>query len=103
MRGELSLQANPLVYVLDDERAICAMLTDLLEELGYRSREFTRLSEMEVALALEAPRAILVDLTLGDTDAIEVMRSLANRRFGGALILMSGRHDLATLQRVQEI
>ena len=58
---------------------------------------------MDVALALAAPDLIIVDLSLGDSDAIEVMRGLASRRFGGAIMLISGRHDSATLHQVQNI
>src|SRR5262245_30321677 len=92
-----------LVYVLDDDPAMCAMLTGQLDELGCRTREFTRAADMEMALALAAPDLIIVDLSLGDSDAIEVMRSLASLRFDGTLMLMSGRHDAATVREVHEI
>jgi EAL domain-containing protein (putative c-di-GMP-specific phosphodiesterase class I)/CheY-like chemotaxis protein len=92
-----------LVYVLDDDPAMCSVLTGLLGELGCRTREFTRAADMEVALALAAPDLIMVDLSLGESDAIEVMRSLADRRFDGALMLMSGRHEAPTLRQVHEI
>lgn len=92
-----------LVYVLDDDPAMCALLAGLLGELSCRTREFTRAADMEVALALAAPDLIIIDLSLGDSDAIEVMRSLASRRFDGALVLMSGRHEVATLRQVHEI
>jgi EAL domain-containing protein (putative c-di-GMP-specific phosphodiesterase class I)/ActR/RegA family two-component response regulator len=92
-----------LVYVLDDDPGVCSVLTGLLGELGYQTREFTHAADMDVALALAAPALIIVDLSLGDSDAIEVMRGLASRRFGGGIMLISGRHDSATLHQVQNI
>jgi EAL domain-containing protein (putative c-di-GMP-specific phosphodiesterase class I)/ActR/RegA family two-component response regulator len=92
-----------LVYVLDDDPGVCSVLTGLLGELGCQTREFTHAVEMDVALALAVPDLIIVDLSLGDSDAIEVMRGLASRRFGGATMLISGRHDSATLHQVQNI
>jgi hypothetical protein len=47
-------------------------------------------------------RFIILDLALGKTDAIEVMRQLAERQFGGKILLISGR-DEATLGDVQRI
>jgi EAL domain-containing protein (putative c-di-GMP-specific phosphodiesterase class I)/ActR/RegA family two-component response regulator len=96
-------EARRLVYVLDDDPALCSVLAGLLGELHCGTREFTRAADMEVALALAAPDLIMVDLSLGESDAIEVMRSLASRRFDGALMLMSGRHETATLRQVHEI
>jgi EAL domain-containing protein (putative c-di-GMP-specific phosphodiesterase class I)/ActR/RegA family two-component response regulator len=92
-----------LVYVLDDDPGVCSVLTGLLGELRCRTRAFTRAADLEVALALAAPDLIIVDLSLGDSDAIEVMRSLASRCFDGAIMLMSGRHETATLRQVQDI
>jgi EAL domain-containing protein (putative c-di-GMP-specific phosphodiesterase class I) len=39
-------------------------------------------------------------LSLGAIDGIDVIRSLAASRFGGAVLLVSGRYDAATIQEV---
>ena len=92
-----------IIYVLDDEPDVCALLTALLDEAGFAARGFTRVAEMEMALTLHAPAVIIVDLTLGESDAIEVIHGLANRRYGGAVMLTSGRHDARTVAQVEHI
>src|SRR6185312_3149128 len=58
--------------------------------------------EVEAALLQWPPAVIVLDLSLGNSDAVEVIRSLSTIRFRGAVILISGR-DTATVAEVQEI
>jgi EAL domain-containing protein (putative c-di-GMP-specific phosphodiesterase class I) len=44
----------------------------------------------------------VLDLSLGDSDAIEVLRTLAAARFPGDVLLISG-HDAVTVEQVQKI
>ena len=80
----------PLVTILDDEPAIRQLLTDALEEAGFRTQAFGRAREFEAALRHVTPDVCLVDLSLPDTDGLALVHRLALER-GAAVIIISGR------------
>jgi EAL domain-containing protein (putative c-di-GMP-specific phosphodiesterase class I) len=90
------------VFVVDDDSHFRGFITKALGSAGFVSHEFARISEIEAALTRCTPRIILLELSLPESDAIEVMRSLAEARFPGYILLMSG-HDKATLQDVHDV
>lgn len=83
-------QPAPLVTILDDEAEIRQMLTDVLEEAGFRTQAFARAREFEAALTRMTPDVCLVDLSLPDTDGLALVHRLALER-GAAVIIVSGR------------
>lgn len=89
-------------FVVDDEPQFCAFVSRMLESSGFSPHEFSRLRDVETALTLRRPDIIILDLSLGGADAIEIMRSLAEDRFSGRVLLVSG-HDSATLEDVRRI
>jgi DNA-binding response OmpR family regulator len=92
-----------LAFILDDEPHIRALITQIVEMTGFAARSFGRATSLLMALTESAPEIIILDLSLGDTDGVDVIRSLAASRFGGAILLISGRHDAKTIQEVLRI
>jgi DNA-binding response OmpR family regulator len=82
--------ADPLVFILDDEPEIRALLSGTLGEAGFRTQSFARAREFEAALNRTAPDLCLVDLSLPDTDGLALVHRLALER-GAAVIIISGR------------
>lgn len=80
----------PLVSILDDEPQIRALLSDALEEAGFRTASFARATEFEAALRHTTPDVCLVDLGLPDRDGLAVVHRLALES-GAAIIIVSGR------------
>ena len=80
----------PLVSILDDEPEIRAILTEALEEAGFRTQCFARAREFEAALQRVTPDVCLVDLSLPDTDGLALVHRLALER-GAKVIIISGR------------
>jgi DNA-binding response OmpR family regulator len=80
----------PLVTILDDEPAIRAMLSDALEEAGFRTMAFARATEFEAALQSATPDVCLVDLSLPDRDGLTLVHRLALEQ-GASVIIISGR------------
>ncbi|MFW2588821.1 response regulator transcription factor [Sagittula sp. SSi028] len=80
----------PLVTVLDDEPAIRDMLTEALEQAGFRTRAFSRATEFEAALRTTTPDVALVDLGLPDRDGLTLVHRLALEQ-GAKVIIISGR------------
>jgi DNA-binding response OmpR family regulator len=80
----------PLVTILDDEPAIRGILTEALEEAGFRTQCFGRAREFEAALKRVTPDVCLVDLSLPDTDGLALVHRLALEQ-GAKVIIISGR------------
>lgn len=81
---------QPHVAILDDEPEIRRMLSDALEEAGFRTTAYARATEFEAALKRTAPDVCLVDLGLPDRDGLALVHRLALES-GAAIIIISGR------------
>jgi EAL domain-containing protein (putative c-di-GMP-specific phosphodiesterase class I)/ActR/RegA family two-component response regulator len=95
--------AGRLAYILDDEPEICELISQIVSTVGFTARSFGQATSLEMALTEAVPDVIVLDLSLGSSDGIDVIRSLAGSRFGGAVLLISGRHDEATINEVFRI
>ncbi|WP_425044793.1 response regulator transcription factor [Primorskyibacter sp. S87] len=80
----------PLVTILDDEPEIRQILTEVLEDAGFRTQSFSRAREFEASLKKVTPDVCLVDLSLPDTDGLTLVHRLALEQ-GAAVIIISGR------------
>ena len=78
------------VYILDDEPAFCDLVAQVATAAGFSARSFGDLTSLEIALTEALPDVIVLDLSLGGSDGIDVIRSLANSRFGGSILIASG-------------
>jgi EAL domain-containing protein (putative c-di-GMP-specific phosphodiesterase class I)/ActR/RegA family two-component response regulator len=94
--------ADPAAFVVDDEAQVRTFVSNVLRSSGFVPHQFTSSAEVEAALPRLTPQLIVLDLSLGDSDAIEVLRNLAAVRFHGDVVLISG-HDPATVDEVQKI
>lgn len=80
----------PLVTILDDEADIRTMLSEALEEAGFRTMSFARAAPFEAALRSATPDVCLVDLSLPDRDGLTLVHRLALEQ-GARVIIISGR------------
>lgn len=100
---ELSPPSKRTVYVLDDEPGIRLMLTHVLTASGYNVEQFSTGLELLIKARATRPEIIVLDLSLGHTDAIEVIRDLESIHFEGEILLISGTADPATLKDVRDV
>ncbi len=89
-------------FVVDDEAQVRGMVSNVLTACGYIAHQLASGIEVEAALIQWPPSLIVLDLALGNSDAVEVIRTLAATRYAGDLLLISGR-DEATLSEVNRI
>jgi EAL domain-containing protein (putative c-di-GMP-specific phosphodiesterase class I) len=89
-------------YILDDEPEFRDFITQIAAAAGFSTRSFGDVTSLEMALTEGLPEVIVLDLSLGGSDGIDVIRSLAASRFGGAILLISGR-DAETIDEVNKI
>ena len=81
---------QPLITILDDEPQIRLMLSEALQEAGFRTATYARATEFEAALRITTPDVCLVDLGLPDRDGLALVHRLALES-GASIIIISGR------------
>lgn len=97
-----SSQSAELAFVLDDDARIGSLVCHYLQMCGYESRAFSTPLPFITETKSSPPALIVLDLALGQTDGIEIIRQLEVMRFAGKVLLISGR-DTAVLQESERI
>ncbi|MFZ9629235.1 MAG: EAL domain-containing response regulator [Ilumatobacteraceae bacterium] len=92
---------RPRLLVIDDDPAICEMLSVIAGSLGYDTATASTLAEIDRRTA-EHHDLILLDLSLGETDGMTVMRTLADRQAGANLVLLTGA-DQAVINGARKV
>lgn len=94
----------PKVLVIDDEEAICELIVAVAESAGYQAVSASSQVEIEVAITGKFDLVVL-DLSLGQMDGIEVMGKLGATHRGMPVILVSGADQslLDTAGRIAEM
>ncbi|MGE0565302.1 MAG: EAL domain-containing protein [Pseudolabrys sp.] len=93
---------NRLACVLDDEPHVAAIVCQHLQANSYSAQSFGAVMPFLAEVKATNPELIVLDLALGKSDAVEVIRHLKAIHFSGKVLLISG-HDEATLARISEI
>jgi EAL domain-containing protein (putative c-di-GMP-specific phosphodiesterase class I)/FixJ family two-component response regulator len=88
--------------VLDDEAEVGKLVSQVLKTCGYAPLQFTAPAAFFKQVEASAPALIVLDLALGQSDAVEIIRRLEVLKFKGKILLISGR-DEATLAEIAEI
>jgi EAL domain-containing protein (putative c-di-GMP-specific phosphodiesterase class I)/DNA-binding CsgD family transcriptional regulator len=78
------------VLVFDDDAAVGRLAVRVATMAGMEATAVTDATAFAQRLRVQPPQVVLLDLQLGETDGVEQLRLLAERQFGGVLVLMSG-------------
>jgi CheY-like chemotaxis protein len=91
-----------IAYVIDDEASAASVVCKLLTAIGVEAAGFTAPGQFLVRTRTQPPDIVIVDLALGQSDAVEVIRQLEIIQFRGAVALISGR-DQVMLDEIRRI
>ncbi len=98
-----SIAIDPqLALVIDDDAKVREFIAATLAQLGLKVATFQTAKEALAALDGGHPGIIFLDVALLRSDAIDVLRGLGERRYGGVVQLMSGGRQML-LEAVQRI
>lgn len=89
------------LLVIDDDPAICQLLSDLAMAFGYDTTTASTPDEIFERLG-GSYALIMLDLSLGETDGMRVMRALAEEQPGANLVLLTGA-DTSVLQGARRV
>jgi DNA-binding response OmpR family regulator len=80
----------PLLLVIDDDRMVGRFITHAAEECGFRASRTTSAEAFSRSLLEQMPDAVAVDLCVPGVDGIEIIRLLAEEKYQGSVIIVSG-------------
>lgn len=78
------------LLVVDDEPAVCAVVREVAESLGYRVAVANSGEEFKSAFADTAPQVIVLDLAIPGTDGLELLKFLAGQGTRARILILSG-------------
>lgn len=98
------MSESPRVLVIDDEPAICELIEAVAESAGFSVRTASSPAEIEESIQGLFDLVVL-DLSLGELDGIEVMSRLGTTHRGLPVILVSGADEtlITTAGRIAEM
>src|SRR6266851_4429365 len=99
--GDVKIAA-PFAVVVDDEEAICQFVARVLAGLGVESSTYQTAKPAIASFDQRRPDIIFLDIALEQSDAIDVIKGLSEKRYTGIVQLMSGGR-LPLLEAVQRI
>jgi EAL domain-containing protein (putative c-di-GMP-specific phosphodiesterase class I) len=92
----------PHCMIIEDEAGIRSLISRALSGHGITVSEFGDVQTAISSLANDDPKVIFLDVSLADSDAIDAIRELAERKFSGAVQLISGQ-SAGTLAEIKKI
>jgi EAL domain-containing protein (putative c-di-GMP-specific phosphodiesterase class I)/ActR/RegA family two-component response regulator len=98
--------AEPAVecFIVEDNPAVARFIARALADFGVTAEQFSNVPALADGLTRAMPRVIFLDISLGDSDAIDAIRALSAAGFSGTVQVMSGSNTglLADVRQVGE-
>lgn len=85
-----------MVFIVDDDAAVCDSLSLLLGLRGYKTRSFARGEDFLAAIDSAARGCVLLDLRMPTVDGIAVQAALAARGIRLPVIILTAHGDVAS-------
>lgn len=92
-------EAEPIVYVVDDDPAFCRTVADLVETFDYQVRLFESPEEFLVAIETDRPGCVILDIRLPGIDGMEVQQRIADRGLALPVVVLTAYADTAITVR----
>lgn len=86
-----------IVHLVEDDPALRATLTRLIESGGYAVKQYCSGAELLRSAASIEGGCVLLDINMPEPDGFAVQRALVEKGIGTPVILMTGSGDLALL------
>jgi RNA polymerase sigma factor (sigma-70 family) len=90
------VDAAGMVFIVDDDAAVCDSLSLLLGLRGYKTRSFARGEDLLAAIDSAARGCVLLDLRMPTVDGIAVQAALAARGIRLPVIILTAHGDVAS-------
>lgn len=102
MNAAPDMSSENRILIVDDDPDFRTFFRSVAEGLGFVAAEAGNLAQFTAVYDRLEPTAIMLDLTMPETDGIEYLRNLAKRGCTAPILLVSGQDErvLATAERL---
>ena len=87
--SNLKAEAEPVIYMVDDDPAFGHTLVELVRALGYEARLFDSAEELLVGIAADCPGCVILDIRLPGMDGLEVQQRMTERGIALPVIVLT--------------
>jgi FixJ family two-component response regulator len=88
--------AEPTVYLVDDDAAVCRSLARLMRSVGYRARTFNSPEDFLQSFQEEGPACLVLDMHLPGMTGLELQRTLTTEQKSLPIVFITGHGDVPT-------
>ena len=93
-RGEAMSEEEPIVFVVDDDKAVREATADLLASVGLRAMTFRTAQEFLASPRPEAPGCLVLDVRLPRLSGLDLQRELASSAVPLPIIFITAHGDV---------
>ena len=83
-------QRSRRLLIVDDDARVCRLVKRVSEGIGFNTFATDKPTDFPIAYQGFRPDVIVLDLQMGQSDGVELLRYLADQRAEEAIVLMSG-------------
>jgi FixJ family two-component response regulator len=86
---------QPIVYIIDDDKAVRSAIQDLLESIGMQSKAYASGREFREAYPADPPAGCLIlDVRFPGSSGLDFQRELAAANFEIPIVFITGHGDI---------
>jgi len=85
---------HPVVFVVDDDEAVCRSLSVLIEDIGLEVRTFTSAQQFLGEYDSEQPGCLVLDVRMSGMSGLELQSRLKELAFEIPIIIITGHGDV---------
>lgn len=93
------MDADCLVYVVDDDEAVCRSLTRLLRAVGWQVAAFASAEQFLQAPSPQGPACLILDLQLPGQTGLQLQEALQGRDADLPIVFLTGHGDVPAAVR----
>jgi FixJ family two-component response regulator len=87
-------ESPPIVFVVDDEPAICLSLKRLVKSVGLEAQTFTSAHEFLRSQRPDGPGCLVLDVRLPGLSGLDLQQELLDRKIDLPIIFITGHGDI---------
>jgi RNA polymerase sigma factor (sigma-70 family) len=92
----VSQSPTPVIYIVDDDRNVAAALARLIHTAGFAVESYSSVDEFMRGYKPNVPGCVVLDVSLGDANGLDLQRDLAATGHARPIIFISGQSEIYT-------
>ncbi len=95
-------QQHPVVFIVDDDPAVCSALRRLIRSVGLEAETFTSARDFLHAKHVDGPGCVVLDVRLPDLSGLNLQEKLAEANIDLPIIFITGFADIPMTVRAMK-